>query len=120
MKEGVFLDRLEFIYNRHSVRKFKDQDIPMEDIRQIIHAATYAPSGKNSQNWHFVVIRNKEKLHQIAEIIEKKNAELAQQLQDEEKQKSFIKFSRFATFFKNAPVVILVYAALICLQDWMF
>lgn len=110
MKEGVFLDRLEFIYNRHSVRKFKDQDIPMEDIRQIIHAATYAPSGKNSQNWHFVVIRNKEKLHQIAEIIEKKNAELAQQLQDEEKQKSFIKFSRFATFFKNAPVVILVYA----------
>ena len=67
------------------------------------------PSGKNSQNWHFVVIRNKEKLHQIAEIIEKKmqNSLSSSKMK---KTKVFYQIFSFCDFFKNAPVVILVYA----------
>ncbi len=106
----MFLGNLDFIYNRHSVRNFKDQDVPMEDIKKIIRAATYAPSGKNFQNWHFVVIKNKEKLSKMANIVKEKNTELAQLIKDEKKKNSFVKFSRFATFFKNAPAVIAVYA----------
>ena len=44
------MEALDFIYKRHSVRKFKEGDVPNEDIRKIINAATYAPSGKNRQN----------------------------------------------------------------------
>lgn len=106
---GVFLSNLDFIYQRHSVRKFKDQDVPIADIKKIIEAATHAPSGKNIQNWHFVVVNNKEKIEEVARIVERKNFELANLVQDEDMKNSFTKFLRFGTFFRNAPVIILVY-----------
>ncbi|WP_053956506.1 nitroreductase family protein [Inediibacterium massiliense] len=104
------MKNLDFIYKRHSVRKFKDVSVPIEDIHKIIEAATFAPSGKNIQNWRFVVISNKEKIKQIANIIENKNADLATHLENEEEKVKFTKFVKYATFFTKAPVLILVYA----------
>lgn len=105
------MNNLDFIYNRHSVRKFTDQEIPMEDITKILEASTYCPSAKNVQNWHFVVVKNKQKIEEIAKSIEKKNSEIADKLDDENKKAAFTKFVRFATLFRNAPTVILVYAS---------
>lgn len=104
------MNNLDFIYKRHSVRKFKDQNVPMKDIKELIRAATYAPSGKNLQNWHFVVVRNRKKIEEMAKIIERKNAELANYAENEEIKKSFTKYVKYHTVFRNAPVVILVYA----------
>lgn len=104
------MNNLEFIYKRHSVRKFKDVYVPTEDIKEMIKAATYAPSGKNVQNWHFIVIKNKEKINEIARIVERKNDELAGYAKDEELKKSFTKYVTYHTVFRNAPVLVLVYA----------
>ncbi len=104
------MTNLDFIYNRHSVRKFKDTDVPYEDINEIIKAATFAPSGTNSQNWHFVVIKNKEKLNKIAEIIEKKHDALVAKSTNDELNKKFSKYLKYFTLFKNAPILILVFA----------
>jgi nitroreductase len=103
------LRNLDFIYKRHSVRKFEEKNVPVEDIKKIIEAATYAPSGKNVQNWHFVALTNKEKIEKVGEIIEKKNADLANLLQNEDMKNRFTKFLRFSTVFTKAPVLILVY-----------
>ena len=105
------MNNLDFIYKRHSIRKFKDQDIPMDDIKELIKAATYAPSGKNAQNWHFVVIKNTNKIKEIANIVEHKNAELASYTDDEGLKKSFTKFVKYHTVFKNAPILIIVFAS---------
>lgn len=104
------MGKLDFIYNRHSVRNFKDVDVPMHDIREIIKAATYAPSGKNIQNWHFVVVKDKELINKMAESVEKKNAEISSYLKEEAKKKSFRGFVNYHTVFRHAPAVILVYA----------
>ena len=103
------MKELDFIYKRHSVRKFKNQTVPVEDLRQIIKAATYAPSGKNKQNWHFVVVTNADKIAEIAHIVERKNAQLAHYL-TEEQAKKFTETLSYQTVFKNAPTIILVYA----------
>ena len=50
---------LDFIYQRKSVRQFKDTKIPKNDILELLKAATYAPSPKHQQNWHFVILQNK-------------------------------------------------------------
>ena len=34
---------LDFIYNRKSVRKFKDSEVPREDIIKMLDAAIHAP-----------------------------------------------------------------------------
>jgi len=104
------MGELSFIYKRHSIRKFKNQDVPIEDIKKLIEAATYAPSGKNLQNWHFVVIKNKIKIEEIAKIIEKKNDEYSKYASDENERISFKKFVKYQTVFRNAPVLILVFA----------
>lgn len=100
---------LDFIYNRVSVRKFKDIEVPEEDIKEIIKAATYAPSGKNLQNWHFVVLRNKDIINKMGDIVEKRHIEIANMAEDTKTKEKFMKFLKYHTAFKNAPVVILVY-----------
>ncbi|MGI6588601.1 MAG: nitroreductase family protein [Peptococcia bacterium] len=104
------MSELDFIYKRHSVRKFKEQAVPLEDIKEIIKAATYAPSGKNLQNWHFVVVRNKEKIEQMAALIEKKAYKIAESLKEDALKKRFLRSLDYTTLFKNAPVTILIYA----------
>ncbi|MCY6371914.1 nitroreductase family protein [Clostridium ganghwense] len=98
-----------FIYKRHSVRKFKDTKVPMEHIEEIIKAGSFAPSGKNMQNWHFVVINNKELIEKIAKTVEEKNKAIADKILDENVKEKFTKGIRYQLAFKNAPTVILVY-----------
>lgn len=53
---------------RFSVRRFKDQDVEQEKIDKLIEAARIAPSAKNVQPWHFVVIKDKEKRAKLTDI----------------------------------------------------
>jgi nitroreductase len=104
------LDKLDFIYKRHSVRKYKDVDIPVEDIAEILKAATFAPSGCNMQNWYFVVLRNKKIIAELAKIIEDENEQFVKNSKDEVLKDKFRKFLKFQTVFKSAPVVIFLYS----------
>lgn len=100
----------DFIYRRHSVRKFKQDSVNDQHIEAIIKAATYAPSGKNAQNWHFVVVTDKNKITEVAQIVENENSRLTQYLTDENQIKAFKGALGYQTVFKNAPVLVLVYA----------
>jgi len=51
------MDTLEAIAGRRSIRKFKDTPIPDDVLEAILTAAIQAPSGKNSQPWRFVVVK---------------------------------------------------------------
>ncbi|WP_455542416.1 nitroreductase family protein [Intestinibacter sp.] len=103
------MTNLDFIYKRKSIRKFKDQEVPKEDLLEIIKAATYAPSAKHQQNWHFDVITNKEKIEQIAKVVGDRHIEIANIADNEKDQTNMSKFLKYYTVFKNAPVLILVY-----------
>lgn len=101
---------LEFIYRRRSVRKFTSEPVSDETLRMLIDAAIHAPSGKNLQNWHFVVVRDAEKIRQMAAVVEKKHAELLAFMADPDKRKAFQGTVAYHTVFRNAPAVVLVYA----------
>ena len=49
------MNKLDFIYNRKSIRKFKDDKLPKEDILEMIKAATYAPSPKNPVSYTHLI-----------------------------------------------------------------
>jgi nitroreductase len=59
---------MEEIFNRRSIRKFKDQEIEPEKIEQLLRAAMQAPSAANQQPWEFIVVRDKEMLKQLAQV----------------------------------------------------
>jgi len=56
------------IYDRKSVRKFIDKQIPKADIIKLIEAGIEAPSGHNTQSVRYTVIRNQELINHMSEI----------------------------------------------------
>lgn len=98
---------------RQSVRKYKEGEVAEEDIRQILEAGRLAPSGKNLQNWHFIVIRQRALKEAIGQVIAEKNHAIASAMdeKDLEKGRRFRKFCKnFTLFYLEAPVLVLVYS----------
>ncbi|EKQ50254.1 MULTISPECIES: nitroreductase [unclassified Clostridium] len=60
---------LQNILSRRSVRQFKPEQIKDDELKLILEAGTYAPSGMNKQSWQFTVVQNKEKIEQLAKVI---------------------------------------------------
>jgi len=61
------------MHRRRSVRKFSDRAVPREIIENCLLAAATAPSGANTQPWHFSVVGDttvKKQIRQQAEKIE--------------------------------------------------
>jgi len=55
----------QLIKKRFSVRKFKEQEIEKEKLMQVLEAGRLAPSAVNFQPWHFVVVKDKDKLAEL-------------------------------------------------------
>lgn len=56
------------IFERTSVRKFKQEPIKKEEIDQILKAAFSAPSARNAQPWFFIVVEDKQKLIELSDF----------------------------------------------------
>jgi nitroreductase len=119
----------DLIAKRQSIRRYDAGDVPEDILREIVDAARLAPSGKNMQNWHFVVIRRRELIDKIADAICVRNNEIASRMEAAELSAPgietpqntaapkinaadrFRKFAKnFTLFFQGAPVLIVVMA----------
>ena len=58
---------MDFILTRRSIRQYTDRPVSDELVTQLLRAAMAAPSAKNQQPWHFVVVRDRELLEVIAQ-----------------------------------------------------
>ena len=58
----------ETMFTQRAIRRVKPDPIPEDDLRDILEAAIRAPSGGNSQPWHFVVIRDPELREEFAHL----------------------------------------------------
>jgi nitroreductase len=61
------MDVMEAIKTRRSVRKFGSRPIEEEKLNLVLEAARLAPSAANGQNWHFIVVRDKERIQELME-----------------------------------------------------
>jgi nitroreductase len=62
------MEKLDYILDRRSIRRFTSQKIGSNDMKAILTAAMYAPSAVNRQPWHFVVIDDPSILEKIMEV----------------------------------------------------
>jgi nitroreductase len=62
------LDTFTCIRTRREIRDYLDKPIPDDSLQRILEAGRLAPSSKNSQPWHFVVIKNKDTLKKISNL----------------------------------------------------
>ncbi len=65
--DSISSDFWHVIQNRRSVRAFKSDLVPDNDIIKIIDAARMAPTSGNQQPWKFLIIKDKTKINQMKE-----------------------------------------------------
>ncbi len=54
------------VRTKRAIRKFADKPIPEETLLRILNAGRLAGSSKNSQPWHFIVIRDRQRLFELS------------------------------------------------------
>lgn len=60
------IDFHKLLFNRHSIRKYKNEALEAESVKQIIEAGLLAPSSKSSRPWQFVIVEDKNTLQQLS------------------------------------------------------
>jgi len=78
------MDAMDAILSRRSIRRYTDQPVSDETIKELLEAAMSAPSAGNEQPWHFLVIRERQILNEIP------------------------KYHQYSQMLKDAPVAIMV------------
>jgi len=61
---GIFQSLMK---QRRSIREYKEKDVPISVIRELIADACEAPSAGNRQPWGFIVISNRELIGRLSE-----------------------------------------------------
>jgi nitroreductase len=59
------MEAMKAILSRRSIRKYTEQPVPDEAVKELLEAAMSAPSAGNQQPWHFVVIKDRGILDEI-------------------------------------------------------
>lgn len=74
----------EVVEKRRTIRDFENEEIPQAVVERIISAAMKAPTNDHMRDWHFIVIRDKETVAKLLDIIPKgiSDADVEQILKD--------------------------------------
>ncbi len=62
------MDITTALLDRRSIRKFSSKPVDKNHLEAMLEAAMYAPSARNYQPWHFVVVTDRSRLDRLAEI----------------------------------------------------
>ncbi len=100
---------LELAKKRRSIRKFTDKPVPREAVEYFISCAANAPSGCDSQCWHFVAVDDKVLIGKLADA----TAVSAREFYGENFSGATPEFltarEKAVSFYQGAPLVIFVF-----------
>ena len=105
------IDFLKMIRSRRTVREFSEKIVPMGVIKNIIKAASSAPSGANKQPWHFVIVRDSDLKKKIRIAAEKEEKEFYTNRAPDSWLEDLNQFNTDwnKPFLEKAPVLIVVF-----------
>ena len=61
------MELMDAIRARRSIRKYRPDPVPPEDIEHMLEAARLAPSWANTQCWHFIVVTDEKAKKEIGD-----------------------------------------------------
>lgn len=63
------MEVLEAIKTRRSIRKYQTTPVDDKTVEQVLEAARWAPSWKNTQSWRFIVVRDDDIKNKLADTL---------------------------------------------------
>ncbi len=111
----------QFLRGRRSIRSFKEKTVPKETLEKLLEVACSAPSAKNKQPWHWIVVQEPQEVQRVAGLV----VEGMQAFLDSDPEEGKIRgYHRVVAAWdlgidrvcREAPHLIIVHAE----QDWTF
>jgi len=59
----------QFLCGRRSIRNFRKKEVPRSVLEKIVEIACSAPSAKNQQPWHWIVIQDRSEVRRLAGMV---------------------------------------------------
>jgi len=101
----------EVIKSRRSVRKFKSDPIPEEDLKKILDAARMAPASGNQQPWKLLVIQDRKSIDGLRELCIQKSIDRFTQNNNPNEEELENRKKRSAQYYGDylsAPVYVVI------------
>ncbi|RLI09033.1 nitroreductase [Candidatus Bathyarchaeota archaeon] len=102
--KSVFMELDEAIRGRRSVRSYIDRPVSLGLVREVLEAATWAPSAKNGQQWRFTVLTGAAK-RRLTDLFRSELQALSEKIGAERMGSSFAS----CRVMKQASVLIMVW-----------
>lgn len=64
------MDLYQAMEARRSVRAYRPDPVPQEAVDRILRAAQVAPSWKNRQAWHILLVRDRARIEKLGELLD--------------------------------------------------
>ncbi|HEY5997763.1 MAG TPA: nitroreductase family protein [bacterium] len=108
LRGGLTVELGQALRSRRSCRRYLPDAVPRAALERVVEAATWAPSGKNRQNWRIFVVQGGAR-DRLAEISGRSFAFHEDSLRRLYQEKT-VEFTRgFFRDFGGAPVVLVFY-----------
>ncbi len=104
------LDLEKLIKGRRSIRQWKKQEVPDELLKKAVELATWAPNGGNYQGWRFIIVKRKELIEKMANVVQSVADKIASWPEAVSWQEDVDRYRKNASFFRKAPVCIGVFS----------
>lgn len=102
------METLKSVEERRSIRSFTNEAIKKEIIEDILNCGRLAPSAKNRQPWHFVVVKEYIK-NKIADMMIKYTINNDDKIIEREKYGYKSSINPTANIIKQAPILVLIF-----------
>jgi len=97
------MELMDAIRGRRSIRRYRPDPVPEEDLTEVLEAARWAPSWANTQCWEFIVVRDPEIKQRLAQTLPEKNPARSAVVEAPIVLAACARRAK-AGFFKNTPV----------------
>ncbi|MFV0289928.1 MAG: nitroreductase family protein [Mangrovibacterium sp.] len=110
------IDLGKLIQTRRSVRRFKDEDICGDELKNLIQIAAYAPTAKNENAVQFTLVANREEMAKISQLTYQYLLDASEKQELDEKHAYLANFAKMweakkiNIIYRNAPHLLILSA----------
>jgi nitroreductase len=99
---------VEAVEGRRSVRRYRPEPVPREDVERMVALAARAASAGNAQMWRFIAVQDRQVLQAMKRAVDERFDELTAWPELAGQGKELRAARAYATFFADAPLCVAV------------
>ncbi len=97
------MDLMKTIRERRSIRKYKNELVSCDLVKELLEAANWAPSGRNEQQWEYCVVGGEAKT-KVAAVYNRLTEESMPPIHERNQRQQY--FAEWARSLGGAPLII--------------